>query len=191
MLLTTPSTVVRRLLAWVAVCCAAVALLPASTACWSASLAFADAIWMPAWARESVSLIIFVLAAVSSSSSLTRSRIGWVWRCTYFLRAKGLTLPQKPSWVSTVNGALPVALLPAVVDELSGAVDAAGCWASAGSASKKAMNNATTARFFIFYILRWGSFWLAPRCTPYAGVIAIWCVPTDKLNPALWGPPGP
>jgi hypothetical protein len=28
---------------------------------------------------------------------------------------------------------------------------------------------------------------MAPRCTPYAGVIAIWCVPTDKLKPAVWG----
>ena len=52
---------------------------------------------MPAWARESTSLIILLLDAVSSSSSLTRSRIGSVWRCTYFLRAKGLMRPQKPS----------------------------------------------------------------------------------------------
>src|ERR1700690_3298049 len=150
MLLTTPSTVVKRVLAAVAVCCAAVALLPASTACWSASFAFMEAIWIPAWARESTSLIILLLAEVSSSNSFTRSRIGWVWRCTYFLRAKGLTLPQKPSWDSYVNGALPVALSAAGAGVL---VDAAVC-ATTGSASKKAMNNATTARFFIFYILR-------------------------------------
>src|SRR6202008_382356 len=96
---------------------------------------------------------------------------------------KGLTLPQKPSWVSTVNGALPVALSAAGAGVLGG-VDAAGCWASAGSASRKAMNNATTARFFIFYILRWGAP-DAPRCTPYAGVIAIWCVLTDDSKASL------
>src|SRR2546426_95758 len=96
MLPTTCSTVVRRVLAWVAVCCAIWALLPASIACWSASLALLDASRIPSVARESVSLIILLLAAVSSSSSLTRSRMGAVCRCTYFLRAKGFRWPQKP-----------------------------------------------------------------------------------------------
>src|SRR6185437_16911068 len=130
MLLTTPSTVVRRVLAWVAVFCAWVALLPASTACWSASLAFVDAIWIPCCARESTSLIIFEFAAVSSSSSFTRSRIGWVCFWTYFLRAKGLILPQKPWRLSYCKGAFPVAVLPEVVDdcaELSVVVELAGC----------------------------------------------------------------
>src|SRR5207249_6290697 len=116
---------------------------------------------MPCCARLSTSLIIFVLAAVSSSSSLTRSRIGWVWRWTYFFRAKGLTLPQNPWRLSYCNGALPVALEPlevAVCDDWSCEVDAAGCcWASAGSESKAATNNATTARFFILNILRLGT----------------------------------
>src|SRR5690242_13044958 len=132
MLLTTPSTVVRRVLAWVAVVCAWVALLPASTACWSASLAFADACWMPCWARLSTSLIIFEFAAVSSSSSLTRSRIGCVCFCTYFLRANGFTLPQKPWRLSYCRGALPVALEPlldddAACDDWSVEFELAGC----------------------------------------------------------------
>src|SRR6266567_2678485 len=75
--------------------------------------------------------------------------MGVICRWTYFLRANGLTLPQKPWRVSFVLE---------VCDELSGVVEAAGCWASAGSESRTATNNATTARFFIFYILRWGSF---------------------------------
>src|SRR6266567_1683035 len=115
---------------------------------------------MPCWARLSTSLIIFVLAAVSSSSSFTRSRIGWVCRWTYFLRAKGLTLPQNPWRLSYCSGALPVAVEPleVVCDDWSGEVDAAGCcWASAGSESKAATNHATTARFFIFDILRGGA----------------------------------
>ena len=109
MLPTTCSTVVRRVLAWVAVCCAIVALLPASIACWSASVALVEASRMPSWARESVSLIILVFEDVSSSNSLTRSRIGAVCRCTYFLRAKGLILPQKPSCVSGCKAGLPLA----------------------------------------------------------------------------------
>src|SRR5437899_1406140 len=117
---------------------------------------------MPCWARLSTSLIIFEFAAVSSSSSFTRSRIGWVCFCTYFLRANGLTLPQKPWRLSYCRGALPVA--PAVeVDDAacdwSLGVELAGCWASAGNESKNATNNATTARFFIVNILhreRWG-----------------------------------
>src|SRR5437764_933081 len=124
---------------------------------------------MPCVARESTSLIIFELAWVSSSSSFTRSRIGWVWRCTYFLRANGLTLPQKPWRLSYCKGAFPVALSPelldgvdAVCDDWSLGVELAGCcWASAGRESKHATNNATIGRFIIFNILRvhvlWGS----------------------------------
>src|SRR5258705_12725852 len=55
-----------------------------------------------------------VLPAVSSSSSLRRSATGCNWRCTYFLRANGLTRPQKPSLVSIASGALPVALFEEV-----------------------------------------------------------------------------
>src|ERR1700690_28347 len=78
-------------------------------ACRSASLAFAEAIWIPCCARESVSLIALVLDAVSSSSSFTRSRIGSVWRATYFLRANGFMCPQKPSRLAGCKGSLPVA----------------------------------------------------------------------------------
>src|SRR5215471_13515875 len=118
---------------------------------------------MPCWARPSTSLIIFEFEAVSSSSSLRRSRSGWVCFCTYFFRAKGFTLPQKPWWLSYCNGALPVAVsaVPVLLgcdavcwDDWS-LVDC--CWASAGRASKNATNNATTARFFIFDILRGGA----------------------------------
>src|SRR5215469_700692 len=119
---------------------------------------------MPCCARESTSLIIFEFVAVSSSSSLMRSRIGWVWRCTYFLRANGLIFPQKPWWLSYCNGALPVAVSPLGVvgdddacDDWSLVVEFAGCWASAGSERTNATNNATTARFFIFDILRGGA----------------------------------
>ncbi len=48
-----------------------------------------EASWIPCCARASVSLIALCSSAVSSSSSLMRSRIGWVWRATYFLRANG------------------------------------------------------------------------------------------------------
>ena len=109
MFVTTCSTVWIRVVACCAVCCAAWARLPASIACWSASVALAEAILMPSWARESTSLIILLLLAVSSSNSFRRSRIGWVWRCTYFLRANGLTRPQKPSRAGGWRG-LPVAL---------------------------------------------------------------------------------
>src|SRR5215469_17833428 len=152
---------------------------------------------MPCCARESTSLIIFEFVAVSSSSSLMRSRIGWVWRCTYFLRANGLIFPQKPWWLSYCNGALPVAVSPLGVvgdddacDDWSLVVEFAGCWASAGSERTNATNNATTARFFIFDILRGEpaapcGLARAPHCTPCAGVIAIWCVPgkrgTDRV----------
>ena len=57
-------------------------------------IGFADASWIPCCARASVSLIDFVFEAVNSSSSLMRSRIGWVWRATYFLRAKGFRCPR-------------------------------------------------------------------------------------------------
>src|SRR5580700_12007547 len=96
-------------------------------ACWSASLALAEASWMPCWARASTSLICFELFAVSSSSSFTRSRMGSVWRCTYFLRAHGFILPQKPWRVSGCKGCFPVA--PTVdeeVDEAWSVVDEAG-----------------------------------------------------------------
>src|ERR1700690_2391589 len=66
---------------------------------------------MPCWARASTSLICFVFAAVSSSSSLARSRIGSVCRATYFLRANGFTRPQKPSRASGCNGCLPLAVV--------------------------------------------------------------------------------
>src|SRR5579863_1181150 len=71
---------------------------------------------MPCWARESTSLIILVFPAVSSSSSFTRSRIGSVWRCTYFLRAHGFNLPQKPWRVSGCKGCFPVA--PTVAEDV-------------------------------------------------------------------------
>src|SRR5581483_2732287 len=106
-------------------------------------------------------------------------------RCTYFLRAKGLIFPQKPWRVSYCNGALPVALLPELVcevevcDDWSVVVEAGCCWASAGRESMNATNNATTARFFIFDILRGGApaglrpLRTTPHRTPCAGVIAI------------------
>src|SRR5690349_4210954 len=75
---------------------------------------------MPAWARASVSLMFLPFCEVSSSSSFTRSRIGSVWRCTYFLRAKGLTRPQKPSREGAARGALPVALPESVDDVAAG-----------------------------------------------------------------------
>src|SRR5512140_3628472 len=59
---------------------------------------------MPCWARESTSLMSLEFFEVSSSSSLTRLVTGPSWRCTYFLRAKGLILPQKPSCVSSFSG---------------------------------------------------------------------------------------
>src|ERR1700758_940351 len=67
---------------------------------------------MPCWARASVSLIFLLFEAVSSSSSLMRSRIGSVCRATYFLRANGFTRPQKPSRASGCKGCLPVAVSP-------------------------------------------------------------------------------
>src|ERR1700733_12656351 len=117
MLPTTVSTVWKRVVTCWELCWAAVALLQASRACGSASLALSEASLMPAWVRASVSLIALPLEEVISSSSLTRSRIGSVWRCTYFLRAKGLTRPQKPSRDGAARGALPLAL------ELSDEVD--------------------------------------------------------------------
>src|ERR1039458_7290109 len=100
MLPTTCSTGGRRVRAWRAFWLACWARLPASVACWSASLALADAWRIPSCARASTSLMFLALAAVRSSSSFTRLRIGLSWRCTYFLRAKGLILPQNP-WRSS------------------------------------------------------------------------------------------
>src|SRR5215470_11426928 len=116
---------------------------------------------MPCWARLSTSLIIFVLDAVSSSSSFTRFWIGVSCRCTYFLRAKGFTLPQKPWRVSYCKGALPLAVSALVLLEAAGAdwlvVDEVlDCWATAVTVNKTATNNATTARFFIFVHPPWG-----------------------------------
>src|SRR5258706_2820431 len=110
---------------------------------------------MPSVARPSTSLISFVLDAVSSSSSFTRSRTGESWRWTYFLRANGFRCPQNPSRVSTFSGSLPVAfeeveaeadwvaedddwklLLSAGAavcwEEEGAGWEAAGCWLSAG-----------------------------------------------------------
>src|SRR5262249_26698857 len=67
------------------------------------------ALRIPSVARESTSAIVLEFLAVSSSSSLTRPRTGSSWRFTYFLRAKGFILPQKPSWRSYLSGSLPVA----------------------------------------------------------------------------------
>ena len=67
---------------------------------------------MPCCARASVSLIALLFEAVNSSSSLMRSRIGWVWRATYFLRANGFMCPQNPSRVSGCKGSFPVAVSP-------------------------------------------------------------------------------
>src|SRR5882724_2472835 len=111
---------------------------------------------MPSLARESTSLIILLLEAVSSSSSFTRSRIGAVWRCTYFLRAKGLILPQKPSWVSGCNAGLPLA--PVVVVLWSAEFEVAAGWlceaelvccARTGRASTVLKSSARNTRFFI------------------------------------------
>ena len=68
---------------------------------WSA---FAEAILMPSCARESTSLMYLAFWAESSSISLTRLRMGVIWRWTYFLRANGLILPQKPSFCSASRG---------------------------------------------------------------------------------------
>src|SRR5713101_2269078 len=46
---------------------------------------------MPCWALPSTFLIILLLDAVNASSSLMRSRIGRISRCTYDLRANGWT----------------------------------------------------------------------------------------------------
>src|SRR5579863_2806606 len=134
---------------------------------------------MPAWARESVSLIALLLAAVRSSSSLTRSRIGSVWRCTYFLRAKGLTRPQKPSREGGARGALPVAVSVEVV--AAGAVelgdeDGEFC-ATAGSASTAANGRATNRRLFIItFLQKLGSVW--------AGLDLLNLAPARLLHPA-------
>src|SRR5581483_7199398 len=104
----------------------------------------------------------------------------------------GFTLPQKPWRLSYCKGALPVALSPELVDcvaagaDWSLGVELAGCWASAGRENKHATNNATTARFLIFNFLRFSTYSggaagltevaalsSTPRCTPFAGVIAI------------------
>src|SRR5882724_304638 len=88
-----------------------------------------------------------VLPAVSSSSSLRRSATGCNWRCTYFLRANGLTRPQKPSLVSIASGALPVALFEEVAAGAAAGAEVV-VWASAGSANSAAIRTATM-RFFI------------------------------------------
>src|SRR5579864_3676657 len=107
---------------------------------------------MPVWARESVSLMDLLLAEVSSSSSLTRSRMGSVWRCTYFLRANGFTRPQKPSREGGARGALPVALsVEAGADEVAAGwvwSDEVVC-AMAGKESMAASGRATSRRLFI------------------------------------------
>src|SRR5690349_12676081 len=59
---------------------------------------------MPCCERESTSLISLAFCAVRTSSSFTRSRTGESCRCTYFLRAKGFSLPQKPCFLSTTSG---------------------------------------------------------------------------------------
>src|SRR5882724_9213360 len=163
MLPTAVSTPVRRVLAVSAVVWAVLARLPASIACWSSSLALSAASLMPAWARESVSLMERVLPAVSSSSLLRLSATGGNWLFTYFLRAKGLTRPQKPSLVSMASGALPVALFEAVA---AGAA-AAGVvvWASAGSANSAA-NRIATMRFFMCF-LQGGEVWRTPPKASY------------------------
>src|SRR3979490_1782722 len=57
-----------------------------------------------------------VFDAVNSSSSLMRSRIGSVCLATYFLRANGLTRPQKPSRACGCRGCFPVAVVDVVCD---------------------------------------------------------------------------
>src|SRR5437879_11239187 len=113
--------------------------------CWPDSLALEEFSLMLSWARESTSFIILLLLAVSSSSSFRRSRMGWVCRCTYFLRANGFTRPQKPSRAGGWSG-LPVALVAGafwseeLVDWVAGCCApcddvAAGCvlcWDAAG-----------------------------------------------------------
>src|SRR3954465_6278270 len=162
MLLTTVSTVCTRVVTCCADCCTQVALLPASIACWSASLALSEASLMPEEARWSTSLICLLLAEVSSSSSLTRSRMGSVWRCTYFLRAKGLTRPQKPSRDGAAKGALPVALPESPADDWLCWVAAGWLWsdevvcARAGIESTAASGRAITRRWFIMDFLQVG-----------------------------------
>src|ERR1700756_5060137 len=86
--------------------------------------------------------------------------MGAVWRCTYFLRANGFSLPQNPSWVSGCNGSLPVAASALVGAGAAWVVPCAGvvdvvCWAKAGIASAPATSNAMRL-FFILNFLRLG-----------------------------------
>src|SRR5579872_228854 len=119
---------------------------------------------MPCCARESTSLIILLLAAVRSSSSFKRSRMGCVWRWTYFLRANGFTRPQNPSRAGGCNGfpvALSVGVLVLVCDEVC-AGWLAVVWscelelelvcAKAGKANRATTTKATSAFFFICVI---------------------------------------
>src|SRR5215831_2667804 len=89
MLATIRSAEVTFVEAWVAAVAADCALVPASVACWSARFTFSEANCNPFCERPSTSLILFAFSAVISSSSLTRSRIGTVYRSTYFLLANG------------------------------------------------------------------------------------------------------
>src|SRR6201993_151217 len=155
-------------------------------ACWSAWFALSEASWMPCVARASTSLICLLLAEVSSSSSFTRSRMGSVWRCTYFLRAKGLTRPQKPSRDGAARGALPVAL-PVSLD-VDCCVAAGWLWsdevvcARAGIARTAAKGRAVTRRWFILTFSKLGE-----RLAPlrHAGACSKFNrVPESKKDPA-------
>src|SRR5450755_1324168 len=90
---------------------------------------------MPCWALASTFLIILVLDAVNASSSLIRSRMGRICRCTYALRANGWEMrftalgssPSQKSPLSTGrSGSLPVVSTLCEAGAVRSA-DAAGC----------------------------------------------------------------
>jgi hypothetical protein len=58
-----------------------------------------------------------LIGFVGFVGSQPNARMGSVCRCTYFLRAKGLTRPQKPSRDGAARGALPLAVLLSVEDD--------------------------------------------------------------------------
>src|SRR5580704_535524 len=133
--------------------------------------ALSEAILMPAWARSSVSLIALPLAAVKSSSSLTRSRMGSVCRLTYVLRANGFTRPQKPSRAGACKGCLPVAVSVEVVAGAVAWVWVDEVWAKAGNASTAARGRVKKTRLFIGNFLQVGGAFGAPLQHAETGVL--------------------
>src|SRR5579864_5060191 len=112
---------------------------------------------MPCWARESTSLIALLFSAVIPSSSFTRSRIGTVKRCTYFLLANGCVtrftkFGSSPSQKSLLLGGCSGSLL--AVCEAGGTCPDCGalelvCCADPGIATAADKSSAANICFFI------------------------------------------